>query len=455
MVPDTVLDTADVDVLIVGAGPVGMTLALALAQTPLSVCLVDARKAPERGNDPRALALTHGTRQLLEALNAWNAAAAAPIHDIHVSQRGGFGRCVIDRADYRLPALGYVMRYRDLVAALDAALSAVLNARQSAASPPSFPGRGALESFESLDGVSVRALRERDGRMEAELAASGRPDAVSGMRRARLVVHAEGTPKDDPGVWVADYRQRAVIAEVTLKTASAGTLPIVPIGRAWERFTPDGPLALLPLLSPLPLPAKNEGNEGRAKAKVATFALVWTVPPHRAEELLALGDDAFVTALQRAFGSRLEFAAAGPRASFPLALRARKTLVRPHEVWIGNAAQTLHPVSGQGFNLGIRDAWELAQALRRSVRAAPEGVSSAAPSATAFSVDIPAALAVYARGRRLDRGGGMAFTDAIVRVFSNSIPPLNLARGLGLCALDLVPPARHFVARRMIWGARG
>lgn len=230
---------------------------------------------------------------------------------------------------------------------------------------------------------------------------------------AKLVVHAEGTPQSDPEVSVSDYRQHAVIAEVR---------PATPHGnRAWERFTPDGPLALLPL-----------GQD---------YSVVFTVPPEKAEHLLALDDAGFLAALRVQFGTRLDFVHAGPRAAYPLALRVRRQLVQPRQVWIGNAAQTLHPVSGQGFNLGLRDAWELAEKLL-------DGLEQQSDAGH------PAALAAYARGRQLDRRGSMAFTDGIVRLFSNDFPPLRAARGLGLLALDLVPPLRHFVAKRMIWGAR-
>jgi 2-octaprenyl-6-methoxyphenol hydroxylase len=165
---------------------------------------------------------------------------------------------------------------------------------------------------------------------------------------------------------------------------------------------------------------------------------VFTVAPEKAARLLALDDSGFLAALREQFGRRLDFISCGTRASFPLALRLRPELVSQRQVWIGNCAQTLHPVSGQGFNLGLRDAWELAETLH----------DKAGDPGTA------ATLAAYARGRRSDRVGSTAFTDGIVRLFSNDLPPLKLARGLGLLALDLYPPLRHFVAKRMIWGAR-
>ncbi len=224
-------------------------------------------------------------------------------------------------------------------------------------------------------------------------------------------MHAEGTPVSDPDVRVYDYRQHAVVAEVRPVPGHQQ--------RAWERFTPDGPLALLPL-----------GQD---------YSLVFTVPPEKAANLLALDEGDFLAALRAQFGSRLAFVASGPRTSFPLALRVREQLVGPRQVWIGNAAQSLHPVSGQGFNLGLRDAWELASAL----------LANASDDAGDAGV-----LAAYARARRLDRQGSIAFTDGLVRLFGNDLAPLRIARGAGLLALDVLPPLRHFVARRMIWGAR-
>ena len=377
--------TLSTDVLIIGAGPVGMTLALALANSPLRMLLLDRQPAGAWLGDPRALALSHGSRQLLERVDAWNQTAATDIRTIHVSQRGGFGRTQIDSTDYGIPALGYVMRYRDLLSTLHARIS---------------PGQ--LIAPCSITGVDAG------------------PDHVTvtidqqGTRRniaARLVVHAEGTPQDDPGMAVRDYGQHAIVCEVR---------PASPHGnRAWERFTPDGPLALLPL-----------GND---------YAVVFTVPPEKAATILKKDDADFLASLNSQFGCRQHLVSTGPRASFPLALRLRKRLTRDRQVWLGNTAQTLHPVSGQGFNLGLRDAWELAETLLGSRYEDP---GQSAP------------LAAYALGRQADRFGSALFTDSIVRLFSNDIAPFKALRGLGLLALDLAPPLRHFVARRMIWGAR-
>ncbi len=371
----------NVDILIIGAGPVGMTLHLALAAGGQTSLLLDRRPPAALQADPRALALSHGARELLEQIRSWPSRAATPIETIHISQKDGFGRTLIDRTDYRLPALGYVVRYRDLATALAGNLQA----------DSLLPEAEILNIEADADGATV-SLRH-GGQLR--------------ILRCKLLVHAEGTPGDDPAISVSDYGQHAVICEVRPTPGHDN--------RAWERFTPDGPLALLPL-----------GDE---------YSIVFTLPPSKADAVMALDDDAFVAALQNQFGRRMTFANPGKRSRFPLALRMRDTLVKGSEAWIGNTAQTLHPVSGQGFNLGLRDAWQLAERLLRN-------------GAT------PATLADYAASRRLDRHGGAFFTDKIVKAFSNDIAPLKLARGLGLLVLDICPPARHFVAKRMIWGAR-
>jgi len=373
--------TEAVDILIIGAGPVGMTLHLALAAGGQKSLLVDRRPQQAQQGDPRALALSHGARELLEQINSWPTRAATPIETIHVSQKGGFGRTLIDRNDYQLPALGYVVRYRDLAAALAANLTG-----------------NAL-----LDDVEITGITPADDHVTVALSHAGQQRTI----RTRLLIHAEGTPDDDPDVKVSDYDQHAVICEITPTPGHNK--------RAWERFTPDGPLALLPL-----------GND---------YSVVFTLPPAKADAVMAMDDETFLAALQTQFGQRMTFSRPGPRSRFPLALRMRDTLVKGSEVWIGNTAQTLHPVSGQGFNLGLRDAWQLAGILLEN------GVDRNS-------------LNSYAATRRLDRQGSAFFTDRIVRTFSNDFGPLKLVRGLGLLALDVCPPARHFVAKRMIWGAR-
>jgi 2-octaprenyl-6-methoxyphenol hydroxylase len=195
--------TIDTDILIIGAGPVGMTLALALAsgQSTQRVRLIDSKPHSSFVKDPRALALSHGTRQLLEARHAWNAAAGTPIRDIHVSQSGGFGRTVITREEQGVEALGYVMRYRDLAAGLDTRLPT-----------------GSI-----LDRSEVVAKEIGADSAHVTIRRNGAEQHI----RARLVVHAEGAPGSTADVSVHDYHQHAVLAEVRPEPAHAH--------RAWER----------------------------------------------------------------------------------------------------------------------------------------------------------------------------------------------------------------------------
>jgi len=229
--------------------------------------------------------------------------------------------------------------------------------------------------------------------------------------RARLLVLADGA-KSRRIEQVKDYRQQAIVAEVTVERPRSGV--------AWERFTSEGPLALLP-----------HGDR---------YALVWSMRPMSAGKLLGLSDRDFLKRLRDAFGGRLgEFFTVSPRAIFPLSLRRGAVNPQPRVLAVGNAAQTLHPVAGQGLNLGLRDARELAHMLL---------------DATKSEIGAPSFVAHYVRRRRFDRYAGIGLTDSLVRIFSNSLPPLAAARGAGLAMLDVLPSARRFLARRMIYGAR-
>lgn len=362
-----------------------MALALACHRHGQSARIFDARARGAGLADQRILALSHGSRQTLEWLDAWNAIDSTPIKTIHVSQRGGLGRTLIRAEEIGVPALGYVLTAASLIAALDGAL-------ERAQIP--------YHEHSKVDDVSATA----------EAVAF----TAAGVRhRAALLAYAEGTIGEEVDAGRRDYGQHALIFTATASQPHGG--------QAWERFTPDGPLALLPLA----------GNGGR------DLAVVYTCAPEQARQLSALDDAAFLSRLQAHFGNRLFFTALGPRHMFPLGLRYRKTVAAPRQVWIGNAAQTLHPVAGQGFNLALRDIRDLARSL--------------GPAADPGDA---ACLAAYAARRQADRSGTIGFTDTLVRLFSNEQPLLHHLRGAGLLALDLLPPLRHFVARRMIWGAR-
>lgn len=375
------------DLLIVGAGPVGLALALALKDAGLSVVLADARPAAAVAADARILALAYGSRLTLERLGVWQGLAVTPIETIHVSHEGGFGRTLLRAAEHDLPALGYVTAAGALTAALRREVDAA--------------------GIRVLDETEVTTLAPGDQAVLVHLDGTNAPATLS----ARLIACAEGGMRaGDPDVVERDYGQHALIGTVAVAGGHRGT--------AFERFTADGPIALLPC--------------GR------DYALVHVVPPERADALLALDDDAYLAQLQAHLGSRAHLTAVGPRLRYPLLLRYRVQPVGARMVWLGNAAQTLHPVAGQGFNLALRDVWTLARILIE--RGGDPGDA--------------ATLAAYAAARGLDRFGAIRFTDALVRIFSTDFPPLRHARGAGLFALDLFPPLRRFVARRMMFGAR-
>ncbi|MCC2957984.1 UbiH/UbiF/VisC/COQ6 family ubiquinone biosynthesis hydroxylase [Massilia sp. IC2-477] len=376
----------DIDVAICGAGPVGLALAAQLVRRGADgkrIALIDAKSLGQAITDPRSIALSWGSVQLLEEVRAWPL-PATPIHEIHVSRRGQLGRSLMDRAEHRLPALGYVARYGDVV---DALARACDQAGVQALRPTRVDGFD-----EEPDGVR---LRLDDGRTVL----------------AQVAVQAEGGVfgQQDAKAQQRDYGQTALIARVSVSEPVAH--------RAFERFTDEGPLALLP----------QDGGDGHQ------YALVWCMRPERATDIQLLDDDAFLARLGEAFGARLgKFTAASPRVAFPLGLNA-EARATGRTVAIGNAAQTLHPVAGQGLNLGLRDAAVLARQLARG--------------ATPDAVD--AFMSERAQDRRLT----ISLTDTMARAFTGG-GPLQPLLGLSLAALDLVKPARLLLADLMMFGRR-
>ncbi|KVL30226.1 UbiH/UbiF/VisC/COQ6 family ubiquinone biosynthesis hydroxylase [Burkholderia sp. MSMB1835] len=386
--------TPDYDLAIVGAGPVGLALAGWLARRSAtqhaSIALIDARDPAASANDPRAIAVSHGSRVLLDTL-AWPA-DATPIEHIHVSQRGHFGRTLIDRDEHALAALGYVVRYGSIVQALANAV------------------RGTRVDW--LTSTTARAPQQDADGVALTL------DGPQGERtlRARIVVNAEGglfhEQQADTGKHRRDYGQTALVGTVTVSAPRPNV--------AWERFTHEGPLALLPLGGP----------------RQADYSLVWCCTPDEAARRAALPDDAFLRELGSVFGERMgEFVAIAGRASFPLGLNAAQTLVSGRVAIVGNAAQTLHPVAGQGLNLGLRDAHTLVDAL----------------SAQGFEAT---ALATFNARRALDRRFTIGATDTLARLFTIDSGPLPLLRGAALTALEFVPPLKKAIARQMMFGQR-
>ena len=378
-----------VDIAIVGGGPVGAALALALRDSGLVLALLEARSDFD-SRDPRAIALSYGSRLILDRLDAWGrlASQVTAIESIHVSQRGGFGRARLTAREADVPALGYTVEYGDLYRSLARGL----------------PDSGAC----LITGARVSAIRPASGCGLVAYERAGRMHDLS----ARLIVLADGGRGLSGGQMVKDYGASALVCTVRTSRAHGHV--------AYERFTPEGPIALLPLHD--------------------DYALVWTTPADQVEERLALDEAAFLARLQAAFGDRQgRFLAAGPRAAFPLRLVTAAREDRAGLVRIGNAAQTLHPVAGQGLNLGLRDVWKLADCAQDTPREALGGSDF---------------LTRYRASRRGDVGGGIAMTDLLVEVFSNDLPALGQGRGLALSLLDGVPAVKRLFARKMMFGAQ-
>ncbi len=380
------------DVAIVGAGPVGGTLALALAAADLDVVALDSRASGTTLRGDRSLALSHGARLIFERLDVWHRLAATPdavtpIAGIDISQAGGFGVTRLTAAEQGLPALGYVVSYVALQGAIDAALAATRTVIRFGSTVENVGGTGEY---------AMVALRD--------------PGAEPVL--ARLAVVADGVGTSVSGVVRArrEYGQSALVAQVWMAHPHEGI--------AFERFTPGGPMALLPY-----------GDH---------YGLVWTMPPDEARMVMDMPDDEFLARVARSFGARVTgFERVADRRCFPLALEYAQPVTAARTVLIGNAAQSLHPIAGQGFNLGVRDAFELGQAIVHGNRAA---------------LGNRAMVAAFAARRRRDRVAGMAFTHGLTRVFALEHPLVQWPRGVALALLDAMPPVKKAFTRAMLFG---
>jgi 2-octaprenyl-6-methoxyphenol hydroxylase len=393
MTAPTPAEDLEVDVAIVGGGLVGASLAAALAGTQRRLLLVERApfgSAAQPSFDERTTALGNASRRIFEGLGVWPAIAAeaAAIRAIHVSEAGRFGFARLTAAEQGIDAFGYVVANRSLGAALWQRLAAAPNLHLEVP--------GCVEDLTS----TAEAVRF------TVVSASGVRRAVA----ARLVVGADGAQsqvRTAAGIAadVQDYQQVAVVATLVAEGAPAGC--------AYERFTAAGPLAVLPMPG------------GR-------LAVIWACRPERAQELLALGEHAYLAQLQAEFGWRAgRFVRAGRRSSYPLQLTRAATTASHRIVLIGNAAQALHPVAGQGFNLGLRDAAMLAEVI------------AAAPG----DAGDPQLLRRFAAWRARDRAAVVRFTDSLVKLFADRRPGAALLRNLGLLLFDLAPPAKGALAR--------
>ena len=379
------------NIIIVGGGPVGSVLALALQQQNVAFTMLEARAKGVSHNDTRALALSYGSRLILEKLNVWHrvAAKATTINTIHISQRGGLGRTKLNAADHNMPAIGYVLSYGALTQALDAV----------------------LDTANVLYQAEVTTIQPNETMSKVIFARENQSYIVT----SPLVVVADGGRSLDyiDGIQkeTKEYGHDALVSKVKAE------LPHNNI--AYERFTPSGPMALLP-----------NGEAG--------FSLVWTGEKSKVDALLALDDATFLTQLHSAFGDRVgKFLSIEKRMSFLLKLSTLKPSTAPHLAIIGNAAQTMHPVAGQGFNVGMRDAWTLANLIISTPQS---------------SLGSPSMLTTYSKLRSRDARGGILFTDLLVNMFSNDVVGLGAIRGAGLGLLELIKPAKNMLVGKMSYG---
>nr|WP_086940278.1 2-octaprenyl-6-methoxyphenyl hydroxylase [Thaumasiovibrio occultus] len=381
------------DIVISGGAMAGGTLALAIARLypHLSVAVVEAQtpdSAAHPGFDARSIALAQGSVAKLKTWGLWPllSANAEPIEHIHVSDQGHFGLTRMAASDIGHDALGYVVELATVGQAYHQALSANANIHyllpDSLASSEATP-EGVRLTTRSGEVLSAKLLVVADGAQSAMATALNLNETTHDMEQVALIANVE--------------------------TAVAHQ------SRAFERFTADGPLALLPM------------SQGRS-------SLVWCLPPEKANAMLALPEAQFLAELQRAFGWRLgALTRVGKRDSYPLTVRHRPQVIAHHAVVIGNAAQTLHPIAGQGFNLGLRDVAGLLQCL-----------------AFDFPLGSPAMLNHYQDSRASDRQRTLAMTSGLVGLFSNDALPLAALRNAGLLMMGTCSAAKRPLLKQAI-----
>jgi len=383
------------DVVIVGGGLVGASLAIALDRQGIDVGLVEAAPATAMPPvfDQRNLSFAAATVNALTALGVMQKlrAAAGPIQRIHISRQGDFGRVRLEAADYGRDSFGQVVVARDFGEALEARLGELPHVTRYR------PARFIALEEGAADTRRLR-LAGDDGEWSLE---------------ARLLVAADGTRSQlrealGIGAREHDYGQTLFVARVRAEQAPDGT--------AYERFTATGPTALLP-----------RGDRH--------FGAIHGVPTEAAAAVAALDEAAWLARLQAAFGWRIgRFLASGERSAYPISRVVAERLIAPRAVLMGNAAQTIHPIGAQGFNLGLRDALTLAELLGQGGDPGADGV-----------------LRAYADRRGEDRGRTLAFSDGLARLTANPAPLLRPLRSLGLAAVDVSSTLQAY----LVGGAMG
>lgn len=408
------MQTLQTDIAIVGGGLVGASLALALQplvqRQGLKITLLEshppsaqpADRQWQPSFDGRSSALSWGTRLIYEQLGLWDElqAHAYPIKHIHVSDRGYLGSTQLDHQEQQVEALGYVV-------------------------PNAWLGRTLWQALDELDTEAVEVLAPAQIEQlhfpqpeAAEL--KGQLDGQPLHLRASLVVLADGGRsglKQQLGIAddYHDYQQTALVTNVRMSRPHRGW--------AYERFAEDGPMALLPLQD-------------------QSMALVWTRPGDQAQALVDLPEKEFIAALQKSFGQRAgRFEQAGERLAYPLKKVRAKEQVRRNLVVLGNAAHYLHPVAGQGYNLAIRGVMSLADQLLQAAIQAEARQQAFHPGELQH-------LQAWQEQRRLDQDRILGFSHGLIGLFAKSLPLLGHARAAGLIGLNLVSPARRWLAKK-------
>ncbi len=384
-------------IIIIGGGPVGATLALLLVKQGVNVTVLEARNLGAAHSESRALALSFGSRRILEKLGLWGALStqATPINSIHVSQKGSFGRTQLHAGDYHQEALGYVLSYGVLSAALDRAIADA-------------------KSVNFIFEASASSIVYDVSQATVTYTHGGLAHSIS----SPLVVLADGGRTLDELTGLS--RETKEYGHDALVTKVRAELPHHNV--AYERFTANGPIALLP-----------NGGE-------FDFSLVWTGEKSFITSMLSLSDADFLEKFHQQFGDRVgDFLSVEKRLSFPLKMAQLKPDAQQskHLVVIGNAAQTMHPVAGQGFNVGLRDAESLAQYIA---------------SASADELGSAYMLASYQASRKSDTKGGLFFTDFLVNLFSNDLVGLSALRGASLGVFDVIKPVKKYLVGKMSFG---
>ena len=398
------------DVLVIGGGLVGASLACALDGSGLDVALVEAEPvrvvaAPhavvEPDRDGRYLALAAASLNALDALGVLHRLAAppTPIRRIHVSRRGDFGAVRLDaHGQFGRTQFGGVVPAQDLGNALEARLGELTG----------------LTRYPQTRLLGLEAVATDDGIRQVQVQSKGQQQTLC----ARLLVGADGTASSVRGMLTIacdehDYVQTLFVSRVRAARSSDGT--------AWERFTESGPLALLPFAS---------GSQSSGPQSSNQFGCICCVPRDEADAVGALDDAGYLAMLQERFGWRVgRFIEAGKRHAYPLRMLAARELVASRAVLLGNAAQTLHPLGAQGFNLGLRDALTLAELVGEA-------------HASRADIGADSLLGNYAERRREDRVATIRFSDGLARITANPSLPLAMLRSLAFTALDALPGLR-------------